>query len=70
MDDNKSNVTPDQQIEQLRNDMVNSASKGVSSITVDGMNVQRMSASERKVALDEAKNASVNQFPIAFFRWK
>lgn len=70
MDDNNSNVTPEQRIEQLRNDMVNSASKGVSSITVDGMNVQRMSASERKVALDEAKQSSVKQFPIAFFRWK
>lgn len=62
--------TPEEQIEQLRNEMVNSAAVGVQSVSVDGMNVQKMSASDKKLALDEAKNATVKQFPIAFFKWR
>lgn len=62
--------TPEEQIEQLRNEMVNSAAAGVQSVSVDGMNVQKMSASDKKLALDEAKNATVKQFPIAFFKWR
>lgn len=62
--------TPEEQIEQLRNEMVNSAAVGVQSVSVDGMNVQKMSASDKKLALDEAKNATVKQFPISFFKWR
>ena len=62
--------TPEQQIEQLRNKMVIAAEQGVQSVSVDGMNVQKMSASDKKLALDEAKNATVKQFPIAFFKWR
>lgn len=62
--------TPEEQIEQLRNEMVNSAAAGVQSVSVDGMNVQKMSASDKKLALDEAKNATVKQFPIAFLKWR
>lgn len=62
--------TPEEQIEQLRNEMVTAAEQGVQSVSVDGMNVQKMSASDKKLALDEAKNATVKQFPIAFFKWR
>ena len=62
--------TPEQQIEQLRNEMVTSAEQGVQSVAVDGMSVNKMSASDKKLALDEAKKAAVKQFPIAFFKWR
>ena len=69
MSDNNTQ-TPEQQVEQLRNEMVNSAAAGISSVSVDGMNVQKMSSSDKKLALDEAKKATVNQFPIFFFKWR
>ncbi len=62
--------TPEEQIEQLRNEMVNSATDGISSVSVDGMNVQKMSSSDKKLALDEAKKATVNRFPISFLKWR
>ena len=62
--------TPKEQIEQLRNEMVNTAAAGVQSMSVDGMSVQKMSSSDKKLALDEAKKATVNQFPISFFKWR
>lgn len=69
MSDNNTQ-TPEQQVEQLRNEMVNSAAAGISSVSVDGMNVQKMSSSDKKLALDEAKKATVNRFPISFFKWR
>ena len=62
--------TPEEQIEQLRIEMVNTAAAGVQSMSVDGMSVQKMSSSDKKLALDEAKKATVKQFPISFFKWR
>lgn len=66
-DNSNPNPTP---VEQALDAMAQAAVSGVQSTSVDGMNVTRMSASDRKILLDELKKSEVKQFPISFFNWK
>lgn len=61
---------PQNPVEQVLDSMAKAAVSGVQSTSVDGMNVTRMSASDRKILLDELKKSEVKQFPISFFNWK
>lgn len=70
MPEENQNVTPDEQVKQLQSQLINSASDGVQTVSVDGMTVNRMTAADRKIALDEAKKNAVKTFPMAFFKWK
>lgn len=66
-----SNLNPCQpSVEQALNSMAQAAISGVQSTSVDGMNVTRMSATDRKILLDELKKAEIKRFPISFFNWK
>ena len=69
-DEPTSNPTPPNPVEQALESMAKAAVSGVQSTSVDGMNVTRMSASDRKILLDELKKSEVKQFPISFFNWK
>lgn len=66
-DNSNPNPTP---VEQALDAMAKAAVSGVQSTSVDGMNVTRMSSSDRKILLDELKKSEVKSFPIAFFSWK
>lgn len=70
MPEENQNVTPDEQVKQLQSQLINSASDGVQTVSVDGMTVNRMTAADRKIALDEAKKNAVKTFPMVFFKWK
>ena len=70
MPEENQKVTPDEQVKQLQSQLINSASDGVQTVSVDGMTVNRMTAADRKIALDEAKKNAVKTFPMVFFKWK
>ena len=61
---------PPTPVEQALNSMAQAAVSGVQSTSVDGMNVTKMNASDRKILLDELKKSEIKQFPISFFNWK
>ena len=65
-----SNPTSPTPVEQALESMAKAAVSGVQSTSVDGMNVTRMGASDRKILLDELKKSEITRFPIAFFSWK
>ena len=56
--------------EQVLDAMAQAAVSGVQSTSVDGVSVTKMSASDRKIILDEVKKSEVTEFPIAFAKWK
>ena len=60
----------DGQVEQVLNAMTKAAVSGVQSTSVDGVQVTKMSAADRKVLLDELKKSSVDQVPMFFAKWK
>jgi len=63
-------LTPAQRVEKIREEMAAAAQAGVASTSVDGVSVTQMSAADRKIALDEAKKATVDRVPLFFMRWK
>lgn len=66
----ENNQTPDEQVKQLQSQLINSASDGVQTVSVDGMTINRQTAADRKIALDEAKKNAVKRLPVFFFKWK
>lgn len=62
--------TNQDKVERALDSMAEAAISGVQSTSVDGVSVTKMSASDRKILLDELKKTEVNQFPIAFAKWK
>lgn len=57
-------------VEQALDSMAQAAASGVASTSVDGMSVTRMSASDRKIILDELKKSEIKKIPITFCNWK
>ena len=70
MAENENPNPPQNPVEQALDAMASAAVSGVQSTSVDGMSVTKMSASDRKVLLDELKKAEIKKFPISFFNWK
>lgn len=66
----ENNQTPDDQVKQLQDKLINAASDGVQTVSVDGMTINRQTAADRKIALDEAKKNAVKRLPVFFFKWK
>ena len=62
--------TPEEKVKRLQAEMINAAADGVQTVSVDGMTVHNMTANDRKLAIDEAKKASLKKIPIAFFKWR
>ena len=62
--------TNQDKVERALDSMAEAAISGVQSTSVDGVSVTKMSASDRKILLDELKKTEVNQFTIAFAKWK
>ena len=57
-------------VQNALDSMAKAAISGVQSTSVDGMNVTKMNASDRKILLDELKKSEIKRFPISFFNWK
>lgn len=66
----ENNQTPDDQVKQLQDKLINAASDGVQTVSVDGMTINRQTAADRKIALDEAKKNAIKRLPVFFFKWK
>lgn len=62
--------TPEERVQRLQAEMINAAADGIQTVSVDGMTINNMTANDRKLAIDEAKKASLKKLPILFFKWR